>query len=96
MLYLLRFAKSLEALCFEVKSARAAPFLIFGWYRPPNVCMDIFHQLEESMKVLDRENKDVLQNYLDGDSLSNNLPIVYWKTCCTHWKFGAKASFTRI
>ena len=37
------------------------------------------------MKVLDRENKgiiplrdancDILPNYLDGDSLSNNLPI---------------------
>ena len=76
---------SLEALCLEVKSVRAAPFLIFAWYRPPNACMDIFHQLEESMKVLERENKesillgdtncDILPKYLDGDGLSNNLPI---------------------
>ena len=66
---------SLEALCLEVKSVQAAQLLSFAWYRPPNACMDIFHQLKESMQVLDRENKDILQNYQDGDSLRNNLPI---------------------
>ena len=44
----------------NVKSVRAAPFLIFAWHRPPNECIDIFHQLEEIMKVLDRENKEII------------------------------------
>ena len=67
---------SLEALCLEAKSVRAAPFLIFSRYRPPNAYGDIFRQLEESMQALGRENKeiillrdtncDTLPNYLDG------------------------------
>ena len=61
------------------------PISYFAWYRPPNAYVDIFHQLEESMKVLDRENKEIIQlwdisgdilpNYLDGDSLSNSRLI---------------------
>ena len=75
---------SLETLCLVVKSVLVAIFLIFAWYRPPNSCGDIFRQLEESMQVLDRENNeiillgdtncDILPNYLEGDSLNNNLP----------------------
>ena len=75
---------SLESLCLEVKPFRAAPFLVFAWYRPPDECVDIFRQLEECMQVLDSENKeivllggtncDILLNYSDGDSLNSNLP----------------------
>ena len=45
---------SLEALCLEVKSVRAAPFLIFAWYRPPNAFGEMSRHLEESMQVLDQ------------------------------------------
>ena len=75
---------SLESLCLEVKPFRAAPFLVFAWYRPPNECAHIFRQLEECMQVLDNKNKeiillgdtncDILLNYSDGDSLNCNLP----------------------
>ena len=75
---------SSESSCLEVKPFRAAPFLVFDWYRPPNECPDIFRQLEECMQVLDSENKeitllgdtncDILLNYSDGDSLTGNLP----------------------
>ena len=59
------------------------PFPISACYRPPSACREIFRQLEESMQVIHRESKetillggnnyDILPNYMDGDSLSNNL-----------------------
>ena len=77
---------SLETLCLEIKSVRAAPFLIFTCYRPSNACEDTFRQLEQSMQILDRENKEIfllgdancgiLPNYLDCDSFSNN-PLIH-------------------
>ena len=50
---------ALESSCLEVQPIQAAPFLVFSWYRPPNECADIFRQLEESMQILDRENKEI-------------------------------------
>ena len=74
-----------ETILDKCEICSSCPFLIFAWHRPPNECIDIFHQLEEIMKVLDRENKeiillgdtncDILPNHLDDNSLSNNLPI---------------------
>ena len=75
---------SIESLCLEVKSVRAAPFLVFACYRPPNECADIFRQLEETLQVLDSENKeiillgdsncDILPNCEDGGRLNRVLP----------------------
>ena len=69
----------------EVKPVRASPFLVFAWYRPPNECADIFRQLEETLQVLDSENKeiillgdtncDILPNCEDGGSLNRVLPV---------------------
>ena len=48
---------ALELICVEIKPTHAAFFVVLAWYRPPNVCFDIFNQIEESLQFLDREGK---------------------------------------
>ena len=75
----------LELLCVEIKSVRAAPFLVMAWYRPPNATVDSFDHLEECLQFLDREDKgisllgdtncDILQKYpKGGHTNTNDLP----------------------
>ena len=41
---------ALELICVEIKPIRAASFVVMAWYRPPDVCFDIFNQIEESLQ----------------------------------------------
>lgn len=52
--------KSLELICIEIEPPNTRPFIIFAWYRPPNVSISCFESLEENLRFLDRENKEII------------------------------------
>ena len=61
----------LELVCIEIKPFRAAPFFVMAWYRPPNVSVDAFDQMEVCLQFLDREDKETI---LLGDTNCDFLP----------------------
>ena len=50
--------KSLELVSIEVEPKNSLPFIILGWYRPPNSPVSCFECLEENLRYFDGENKD--------------------------------------
>ena len=52
--------KSLELMCIEIEPQNASPFIVVAWYRPSNVPISCFENLEENLRFLDRENKDII------------------------------------
>ena len=62
---------NLEFVCIEIKPFRAAPFFVMAWYRPPNVSVDAFDQMEVCLQFLDREDKETI---LLGDTNCDFLP----------------------
>ena len=62
---------NLELVCIEIKPFRAAPFFVMAWYRPPNVSVDAFDQMEVCLQFLDREDKETI---LLGDTNCDFLP----------------------
>ena len=65
------FPKSnLELVCIEIKPFHAASFFVVAWYRPPNVSVDAFDQMEECLQFLDKEDKETI---LLGDTNCNFL-----------------------
>ena len=51
---------SLELICIEIEPPNASPFIIVAWYRPPSVPISCFESLEENLRFLDRENKEII------------------------------------
>ena len=62
---------NLELVCIEIKPLRAAPFFVMAWYRPPNVSVDAFDQMEVCLQFLDSEDKETI---LLGDTNFDFLP----------------------
>ena len=56
---------NLELLCIEVQPHKSKPFLLIGWYRPPNDSITTFHKLETLLSYLDKEGKEII---LMGDT----------------------------
>ena len=52
--------KSLELVCIEVEPKNSLPFIILGWYRPPNSPVSCFECLEENLRYFDGENKEMI------------------------------------
>ena len=51
---------NLEPICIEVQQLRSEPFNIVSWYRPPNVSIDSFLQLQRVLAYIDREGKETI------------------------------------
>ena len=47
-------------MCIEIEPPNASPFIIVAWYRPPSVPISCFESLEENLRFLDRENKEII------------------------------------
>ena len=51
---------SLEIIGVQTTPLRAAPFIIMSWYRPPSDPIDTFDKLEQVMRFLELEGKEVI------------------------------------
>ena len=51
---------SLEIIGVEITPLRAAPFIILSWYRPPSNPIDTIGQLEQVMRFLELEGKEII------------------------------------
>ena len=60
----------LEIVCIEVKQKGSSPFAVLAWYRPPEYNHNNFDELENVLKILDSENKEII---LIGDTNCDNL-----------------------
>ena len=59
---------SLEARCIEDKPVKAKSFFVVTWYRPPSDHVDTFDRLDQFVRVLDAEDKEII---LLGDTNCN-------------------------
>ena len=57
-------------MCIEVKQKGSSPFAVVAWYRPPEYSHNNFDELENVLKILDSENKEII---LIGDTNCDNL-----------------------
>ena len=54
----------LEAICIEITKPHSRPFVVVTVYRPPDASSNSFIQLENLLKKIDNENKEI---YILGD-----------------------------
>ena len=54
----------LEAICIEISKPHSRPFIVVTVYRPPDSSPDFFIHLENLLKKIDNENKEI---YILGD-----------------------------
>ena len=52
--------ETLELICIEIEPPNASPFIIVAWYRPPSLLISCFNSLEENLRFLDRESKEII------------------------------------
>ena len=50
----------LEIVCIEVKQKGSSSFAVLAWYRPPEYNHNNFDELENVLKILDSENKEII------------------------------------
>ena len=62
----------LEAVCVEINQANAQSFIISSIYRPPSSTNEVFKKIEELIKLIDDESKEL---YIFGDLNCNMLQL---------------------
>ena len=61
---------NIEAVCVEITQPHSQAFIVSSIYRPPDVNSEYFAHLENFIKLLDDQNKEI---YMLGDFISNML-----------------------
>ena len=62
----------LEAVCVEINQANSQSFIISSIYRPPCSTNDVFKKIEELIKLIDDESKEL---FIFGDLNCNMLQL---------------------
>ena len=74
--------KDLEILTIEIIKPKTKPFLITTWYRPPSDLIDSLHKFENTLRLIDADDKESiiigdlncnLLTYNTTDSFKNEL-----------------------
>ena len=63
----------LEAVCVEINQANSQSFIISSIYRPPCSTNEVFKKIEELIKLIDDESKEL---YIFGDLNCNMLQLI--------------------
>ena len=58
------FVRCLEAICIEISKPHSRTFIVVTVYRPPDTSPEFFIQLQNLLKNIDNENKEI---YILGD-----------------------------
>ena len=51
---------NLEILSAQITPPRASPFIILSWYRPPNEPFETFDKIEQVLRFIEAERKEII------------------------------------
>ena len=65
--------QGIELLSIEISKYKTKPFLLSTWYRPPNTSIDLLNKFENTLRLIDMEDKEsIILGDFNCDILENN------------------------